>query len=69
MAQIDVDAEKCNDCFKCVDICPFGVFEVKEKKVSVAHPKQCHLCLACEAECPVHAIKIAETAVLTGETR
>ena len=59
-AEIEIDYEKCDGCLNCVDICPFGVFRVEEKKIVPSHSEKCHLCLACEMECPSQAIKITE---------
>ena len=59
-AQIFLDVGKCNGCLKCVEICPFGVFEAEAGKVAISNPKNCHLCLACENQCPTRAIKIIE---------
>ena len=60
VAQILLDVSKCNGCLKCVEICPFGVFEAEAGKVTISNPKNCHLCLACEIQCPTKAIKIVE---------
>jgi len=60
IAQILLDLNKCNGCLKCVEICPFGVFEAEAGKVAISNPKNCHLCLACEIQCPTRAIKIIE---------
>ena len=59
-AQIFLDISKCNGCLKCVEICPFEVFEAEAGKVTISNPKNCHLCLACEIQCPTRAIKIRE---------
>jgi len=60
IAQILLDVNKCNGCLKCVEICPFGVFEAEADEVTVSNPQNCHLCLACEIQCPTNAIKIIE---------
>ena len=59
-AQIFLDVSKCNGCLKCVEICPFGVFKAEAGKVAISNPKNCHLCLVCEIQCPTRAIKIIE---------
>ena len=58
--QILLDLNKCNGCLKCVEICPFGVFKAEVDEVTVSNPQNCHLCLACEIQCPTKAIKIIE---------
>ena len=60
VAQILLDVSKCNGCLKCVETCPFGVFKAETDKVTVSNPQNCHLCLACEIQCPTKAIKIIE---------
>ena len=60
IAQILLDVSKCNGCLKCVETCPFGVFKAETDKVTVSNPQNCHLCLACEIQCPTKAIKIIE---------
>jgi len=60
IAQILLDLNKCNGCLKCVEICQFGVFKAEAGEVTVSNPQNCHLCLACEIQCPTKAIKIIE---------
>jgi len=60
IAQILLDLNKCNGCLKCVETCPFGVFKAEAEKVTISNPQNCHLCLACEIQCPTNAIKIIE---------
>ena len=60
IAQIFLDLNKCNGCLKCVETCPFGVFKAEADEVTISNPQNCHLCLACEIQCPTKAIKIIE---------
>jgi electron transfer flavoprotein alpha subunit len=55
---IKIDPEKCISCAVCVNICPFGVLEIKENKIFVHDG--CNLCGACSEECPSNAIVIEE---------
>ena len=55
-----VDAETCVGCGTCVNVCPQGVFELKEGKAVVVKPESCIGCRACEAQCPQGAIKVVE---------
>jgi len=49
----------CAKCGNCVEVCPFGVFEIKENgEIVVAHPERCKKCEACVAACPNNAIEI-----------
>ena len=42
----------CDDCKKCVDICPKKVLEVKGAKVAVRDLYSCTLCMDCVDSCP-----------------
>jgi len=44
----------------CVDICPVGVFEIKDGKSFAVNVDECLICRACETQCPNNAIKIIE---------
>lgn len=60
MAKINVDPEKCTGCGTCVDVCPVGVYELKEGKSVPIKADECLLCRACETQCPTGAITVAE---------
>lgn len=64
MVEIKIDPDKCTGEGTCVDLCPMGVFEIKDvggKKLSVVvNLEACLVCRACEAQCPTEAIKIIE---------
>lgn len=60
-----VISDACNDCLKCVAVCPEKVFETKGGKLT---PPRDHLCLGiecskksnrCLRNCPVNAIRVA----------
>ena len=44
-------AEKCTTCFVCIDVCPHGVFRLKNKKIGVADKDLCMECGACALNC------------------
>ncbi len=44
--------EKCEDCSKCVDICPKKVLAIKDAKVDVRDLLACNLCMDCVDACP-----------------
>jgi len=50
--RIEVTSKSCEDCQKCVDICPKKVFTIKENKVDVRDLLQCNLCMDCVEACP-----------------
>ncbi len=52
-----IDKDVCGECGKCLDFCPFGVYEMVEDKVRVVHPKNCkNNCPACARTCPASAV-------------
>lgn len=57
---IKVNKNKCSGCGNCVESCPFGVFEIENRKVVVKHPEKCKKCRACISACPNNAIKIGD---------
>lgn len=58
-----IDSNKCDNCGKCIELCPMGVFakeEGEEGKVVVKKPQECIGCKACEVQCPKEAIKVED---------
>ncbi len=55
---VKINKEKCNGCGNCVEVCPFGVLEIKNSKAVVKHPEKCRKCGACVSACSNNAIKI-----------
>lgn len=60
MVKISVDPEKCTGCGSCVDVCPMGVYELKEGKSVPVKVDECLICRACETQCPSGAITVTE---------
>ena len=50
--KIDIPAKGCEDCTKCVDICPKKVLAMKGDKVGVRDLLACTLCMDCVEACP-----------------
>lgn len=52
-----IDKDVCGECGKCLDFCPFGVYEMVEDRIRVVHPHNCkNNCPACARTCPAGAI-------------
>lgn len=57
---VTVDADKCEGCEECVNICPQGVFEMSDGKSNPANSSECVYCESCLGVCPTDAITITE---------
>jgi electron transfer flavoprotein alpha subunit len=57
---VEVDKEKCCGCGNCVEVCPFGILEIKDGKVNVKDSSECKKCGACVIACPDKALKIKD---------
>lgn len=55
-----VDADKCNGCGTCIEVCPMEVFVKENDKSVVKKADECIGCKACEAQCSENAIKVED---------
>lgn len=65
---VELDADLCIACMKCVEACPFGAMYVH---ADVKHPIKCNMCegeAQCAAKCPKGAIRLIPEQAL-GETK
>ena len=52
-----IDKNRCTECGKCFDFCPFSVYDMVEGRVRVTHPHRCkNNCPAYARNCPSEAI-------------
>lgn len=52
-----IDKDVCGECGKCLDFCPFGVYEMVDDRIRVVHPTHCkNNCPACARTCPACAV-------------
>ncbi len=50
--QIKINKQKCDDCKKCVEVCPKGVLVEKNGGIGVENSINCDLCNRCVEVCP-----------------
>lgn len=53
-----LDQEKCIGCTLCTQVCPHGVFDMKDKRAVVIDRDACMECGACARNCPTDAITV-----------
>ncbi len=52
------DSEQCAGCGRCVEVCPRGVFEMRDKRAAVTDKDLCMECGACARNCEFGAIAV-----------
>ncbi len=57
MVEIVINKDKCDACGECVDVCPSGVYEIKDEKAEPINIEDCVECCACIDVCPNGAIE------------
>ena len=59
--EVIVDADKCEGCEECVEVCPVDVYEMQDGKSVVIAGEECLGCESCVEVCDQEAITINET--------
>ncbi|MBD5608425.1 MAG: 4Fe-4S binding protein [Desulfovibrio sp.] len=58
--QVTVDVDKCIGCEQCVNVCPTGVYEMKDGKSDPVNEDECLGCESCIEVCEGHCITVEE---------
>jgi NAD-dependent dihydropyrimidine dehydrogenase PreA subunit len=58
VATLIYDPEKCTGCRRCVEVCPRGVFEMRDGKARISEKDRCMECGACALNCEFGAITV-----------
>jgi len=57
---VEVDADKCEGCEECVDVCHTEVFEIEDDKAVPVNADECLGCESCIEVCETGAITVEE---------
>ena len=52
------DADLCNGCGMCTNVCPHGVYQKNGRANDLVRPERCMECGACQLNCPTGAIEV-----------
>ncbi|MBI1911834.1 MAG: 4Fe-4S binding protein [Deltaproteobacteria bacterium] len=58
VSTLELFADKCTGCGRCVEVCPHEVFEIKDKKTAIIDKDLCMECGACQMNCKYGALKV-----------
>ena len=58
VVSLSLEERKCTACGKCTEVCPHGVFDRREGKVTITERDLCMECGACALNCPAEAITV-----------
>jgi len=55
--------ERCTDCKRCTEECPFGSYDENEKGTPLPNPARCRRCGICLGSCPERVISFADYSI------
>lgn len=59
VASLALDSEKCTGCGSCTEVCPHGVFEMRDGRVLITDKDRCMECGACARNCDAGALAVS----------
>ena len=71
VATLKYDSDKCAGCGRCFEVCPRGVFVMRDKRAAVTDTDLCMECGACAKNCDFGALSVnagvgCAAAIITG---
>lgn len=58
VATLKLNGDACVGCGRCMEVCPHGVFALREGKAHIRDKDSCMECGACARNCPAHALVV-----------
>jgi quinone-modifying oxidoreductase subunit QmoB len=55
--------DRCTDCKRCTEECPFGAYDENEKGTPIQNPARCRRCGICVGSCPERVISFADYSI------
>ena len=55
---LKLDADKCDGCGMCLQVCPHAVFQIEKHKAVIGNRDACMECGACATNCPEGALSV-----------
>ncbi|NOZ46204.1 MAG: hydrogenase iron-sulfur subunit [Chlorobi bacterium] len=55
--------DRCTDCKRCTEECPFGAYDENEKGTPLPNPSRCRRCGICLGSCPERVISFADYSI------
>ncbi|MCK4361438.1 MAG: hydrogenase iron-sulfur subunit, partial [Bacteroidales bacterium] len=59
----DLYLERCTDCKRCTEECPFGAYDETEKGTPLPNPNRCRRCGICLGACPERIINFSDFSI------
>ncbi len=63
MSYPEIYFERCTDCKRCTEECPFGMYDENEKGTPVPNPNRCRSCGICLGACPERVINFPDFSI------
>ena len=58
VASLEIFPERCVGCGTCIEVCPHGVFALKDRKAVILDKDRCMECGACVGNCAFGALSV-----------